>query len=245
MVLLEYPNAVRRIVDHLETSQMGNIQKAAEIVAEAIAGGGIAYCSEIGHANQHDFLNRAGGLAAVQGFSYSFSTNAPHPTCQTDARKPGDRQDLEVVRFAVEHSPMKRGDVMLLGSVSGKNRVPVEMAMACRDKGLKVIGFTSLAYTAQVESLHPSGKKLCDVCDVVIDNGAPYGDASVPIDGWDRNCCPVSGVACIVAGWMLWESVIRILHARGQDPTVFMSVNRAGGMDQYQKDVANYNERGF
>ncbi len=245
MVSLEYPNVVRRIVDHLESSQMGSIQKAADIIADAISCGGIAYCSEIGHANQHDFLNRAGGLAAVQAFSYSFASNAAHPTCQTDSRKPGDDQDLEIVRFAVDHSPLKDGDVMLLGSVSGKNRAPVELAMACREKGLKVVGFTSLTYTAQVESLHPSGKKLCDVCDVVIDNGAPYGDASVAIDGWDRNCCPISGASCIIAGWMLWESVIRLLNERGQDPTVFMSVNRAGGMEQYQKDVASYNERGF
>lgn len=245
MVSLEYPNVVRRIVDHLESSQMGNIQKAAGIIADSISGGGIAYCSEIGHANQHDFLNRAGGLAAVQAFSYSFASNAAHPTCQTDSRKPSDDQDLEIVRFAVDHSPLKDGDVMLLGSVSGKNRAPVELAMACREKGLKVVGFTSLTYTAQVESLHPSGKKLCDVCDVVIDNGAPYGDASVAIDGWDRNCCPISGASCIIAGWMLWESVIRLLNERGQDPTVFMSVNRAGGMEQYQKDVATYNERGY
>lgn len=245
MFSLEYPNVVRRIVDHLESSQMGNIQQAAEIVAEAVLNGGIAYCSEIGHANQHDFLNRAGGLAAVQAFSYSFAANASYPACQSEKRKPADDQDLQTVRFAVEHSAMRAGDVLLLGSVSGKNRVPIEMAMACREKGLKVIGFTSLAYTSQVESLHPSGKKLCDVCDVVIDNGAPYGDASVSIQGWERKCCPISGVACIIAGWMLWECAIKLLRERGHDATVFMSVNREGGMEQYQKDVAVYNERGF
>jgi len=245
MVSLEYPNVVRRIIDHLESSQTGNILKAAEAIADSISSGGIVYCSEIGHANQHDFLNRAGGLAAVQAFSYSFASNAPHPTCQADKRKAGDEQDLEIVRFAVEHSPMRAGDILVLGSVSGKTRSAVELAMAAQAKGLTVIGFTSLTYTAQVEAVHPSGKKLCDVCDIIIDNGAPYGDASVAIEGWDRNCCPISGASCIIAGWMMWETVIKLLHERGQDPMVFMSVNRAEGMEQYNKDVATFNERGF
>lgn len=245
MSTLAYPSVVRRTLEHLETTQIGVIEKAASLIADSISQGGIAYCNEIGHANQHDFLNRAGGLAAVQSFTYSFASNAPHPTCQASDRQPNPEQDLEVVRFAVKNSPLKAGDVMLLGSVSGKNRAPVELALACHEKGLIVVGFTSLAYTAQVQSLHPSGKKLCDVCDVVIDNGAPYGDASVEIEGWEFDTCPISGVSSIIAGWMIWESVIKNLRAKGIDPTVFMSVNREGGMDRYLKDVATYNERGF
>jgi uncharacterized phosphosugar-binding protein len=242
---MSYLQAVRNLLDHLET-QAGKIDEAAELVAQAMSNQGVIYCYEIGHANQHDFLNRAGGLASVQAFSFSFATTAPTPECLKD--RPRGRpveSDLAAARLAVESSAMRAGDVLLLGSVSGKNRVPIEVAMACQGIGVKVVAFTSLEYTAKVESLHPSGKKLCDVAEVVIDNGAPYGDAACEIPGLDVPALPVSGVGAIVAGWMVWEAAILKMIGKGTPPTVFLSVNREGGMEFYQKMREQYEKRGF
>lgn len=133
----------------------------------------------------------------------------------------------------------------MLGSVSGKNRVPVELAIACRERGVKTIGLTSLAYTQQVESLHPSGKKLCDVVDVVLDNGAPYGDAAVEIPGYNHKLLPVSGVACAVIGHMLWGRVMEKMAENGKPATVFQSVNRPTGVADLQQAEKQYNERGY
>ena len=129
--------------------------------------------------------------------------------------------------------------------MSGKNRAPVELAMACRERGVKTIGFTSLAYTKQVESLHPSGKKLCDVVDVVIDNGAPYGDAAVEIPGYTHKLLPVSGVSCAVSGHMLWGRVLEKMTAAGKPATVFQSVNRPTGVEDLKQAEKQYHERGF
>jgi len=154
-------------------------------------------------------------------------------------------RDLESVRLAVQTSNMRAGDVLMLGSVSGKNRVPIELAIRCREIGVKVVAITSLTYTAQVESLHPSGKKLCDVADVVIDNGAPYGDAACELPGLEVRALPVSGVSAIVIGWMIWEAVIAKMAAAGTPPTVFQSFNRAGGPEFYKKMRDQYEERGY
>jgi uncharacterized phosphosugar-binding protein len=145
----------------------------------------------------------------------------------------------------VRASNLRPGDVMLLGSVSGRNRIPVELGLACREAGVKVIGLTSLVYTEQVESLHPSGKKLKDVADVVIDNGAPYGDAAVEIPGIEVTALPVSGVSMTVAGWLLWETVMEKMAAQGEPPTVFMSANRPGGMDFLLASQKRFAERGY
>ncbi len=153
--------------------------------------------------------------------------------------------DLETVRFALRASELRAGDVLVLGSVSGRNRGPVELAMAAREAGARVIGITSLDYTAQVQSAHPSGKKLCDVVDVVIDNGAPYGDAAVDIDGFDFKLLPVSGVGATVAGWMLWGRVMEKMAEAGDPPSVYISVNREGGQQHYEKTKADYNKRGY
>ena len=241
-----YIQSVRKVLDHLESTQAETIRNAGCVVADSLSKGGIVYCYEIGHANQHDFINRAGGLAAVQPFTFSFVVTDPTPECYKD--RPGGRElarDLESVRLAVLTSNLRAGDVMLLGSVSGKNRVPVELAKTCQEIGDKVIAFTSLTYTAQVESLHPSGKKLCDVADVVIDHGAPYGDASVSIRGLEVDALPVSGVGAIVAGWMVWESAIEQMIDMDKAPTVFQSFNRTGGPEFYKKMKDQYEARGY
>ena len=241
-----YLQSIRNLLDHLETTQMGAIRDAGALVATALLGDGVVYCHEIGHSNQNDFLDRAGGLAAVRPFTFSFAVTDPVPECRKN--RPGGREvarDLESVRLAVLSSNLRAGDVMLLGSVSGKNRSPVELAKTCREIGVKVVAFTAMTYSSQVESLHPSGKRLYEVADVVIDTGAPYGDAAVTIQGLEVNALPVSGAGAIVAGWMVWETAIELLIAAGKPPTVFQSVNRAGGLEFYKKMKDQYEARGF
>lgn len=246
MVPVKYLNAVRGILDFLEKSQLENVEKAADVVVDSINNQGMVYCASIGHSNEADFLNRAGGLAIVQAFNYNFHVNANVPKCKENRKRPEPFEaDLETVRFALKASNVRAGDVMVIGSVSGKSRYPVELAMACRDMGVKVIGFTSMEYTSNVESTHPSGKKLCDVCDVVIDNGAPYGDAAVEIPGMDNKMLPVSGVSMIVCGWLIWGRVMEKMSAAGNPPTVFISINREGGKEFYDKAIAQFNERGY
>lgn len=241
-----YLQSIRNLLDHLETTQLGAIRDAGALVASALLGDGVVYCYEIGHSNQNDFLDRAGGLAAVRPFTFSFTVTDPVPECRKN--RPGARdvpRDLEMVRLAVLTSNLRAGDVLLLGSVSGKNRVPVELAKTCREIGVKVIAFTAMAYTTKVESLHPSKKRLFEVADVVIDVGAPYGDAAVTIKGLDINALPVSGAGAIVAGWMVWEAAAEKMIAAGKPPTVFQSINRAGGPEFYKKMREQYEARGY
>jgi len=246
MASSQYLTAVRGILDHYEQTQMPAIEQAADLIVTALTNNGAVFCAEIGHSNQNDFLNRAGGMAAVQAFHFGFHLNDPVAECLKDRPQPEPiERDLETIDFAVRVSNLRAGDVLLLGSVSGKNRHPIELTLACQAKGVKVIGFTSLDYTANVQSQHPSGKKLCDVCDVVIDNGAPFGDAAVEIPGIDTRVCPVSGASMVVGGWLIWEKVMEKMAAAGNPPSVFMSINREGGQAYYDHSRAEYNKRGY
>lgn len=246
MTPLAYTAAVREILQHLETTQLPAIERAADTVIASLRGGGAAYCAGIGHGNEHDFINRAGGLAAVQPFSFAFSVNSPVADClKSRPRSVPFSQEFEAIRLAVRASSLRAGDVLVLGSVSGKTPGSVELAMACRDAGVRVIGLTSLRYTAAVEAEHPSGKKLCDVVDVVIDNGAPYGDAAVDIAGFADKMLPVSGVSSLVIGWMLWGRVMEKMAAEGQPPSTFISINRKGGKEYYEASKAQFNGRGY
>lgn len=254
MIPLKYLNAVRDILDHLENTQLPAVEQAADLVIQALTHGGAVFCSEIGHGNQGDFIGRAGGLAAVQPFSFGLNVHDPVPECHRDRPrpepfdraqgKPFDRES-ETVRFALRASNLRAGDVILVSSVSGKNRRPIELALACREMGVKVIAFTAMDYTSRVESLHPSGKKLFEVADVAIDIGAPFGDAAVEIPGYEFKMLPVSGVSMTVIGWLMWGRVMEKMAAAGDPPSAFISINREGGPEYYQKSKADYNRRGY
>ena len=241
-----YVNAVRIVLDHLEHTQAPAIERAADLVVGALTNSGAVFCAEIGHSLQGDFFQRAGGLAAVQPFAYKINIDSPLPERMRDRPRvePGDL-DVETIRLALRNSNLRVGDVLLVSSVSGRSKTTVELAMSARALGIGVIGFASLDYCAKVNSAHPSGKKLPDVVDILVDIGAPYGDADVYIDGYDHPVLPVSGPGMVCAGWMIWEQVMRRMELLGSPATVYASVNRPGGMDDYLKARKQYQERGY
>ena len=142
MIPQKYLEAVRGVLAYLEQAQLPALERAADLVVQALTHRGVVYCAEIGHGIQGDFIHRAGGLAAVQHFSCKLELTEKAPQCFN--RQASDR-DLETIRFAVQTSNLRAGDVLVLGSVSGKNRGPVELALACRAKGVKTVGLTSAA----------------------------------------------------------------------------------------------------
>jgi uncharacterized phosphosugar-binding protein len=243
---LLYLAAVRQVLKHLEETQLPAIEQAADLVAHALANKGAVYCGEIGHGGQGDFLGRAGGLLALQPFNFQFVVNDKVAPALQDrpAPEPVDRE-LEAIRLAVRVSNLRAGDVLVTSSVSGRNRGPIELALACRAKGVRVIGFTAMAYTRKVTSAHPSGKRLFEVVDVAIDNGAPFGDAAVAIPGFEHKALPVSGVAMGVIGHMIWGRVMEKMAADGKAPTVFISHNREGGAEFNDRVKAQYQKRGY
>jgi uncharacterized phosphosugar-binding protein len=244
---LDYLKAVRGILDFYEKNpQTEAVEKASDLVADSVLKGGIVHLAAVGHSNEQDFINRAGGPAFLQPFTFSVSIQDPGPDCLKSRPRPEpfDRE-IETIRFAVKAANLRAGDVLAVGSVSGRNVRPVELALACRERGIKVIGFTSLAYTAKVTSAHPSGKKLADVADVVVDNGAPYGDAAVAIPGYDFALMPVSGVSMTVGGWLIWGRALEKMAARGTPASVFMSVNRPDGQAVYDTNKARYQKLGY
>ncbi len=241
-----YIEAVRTLTRHMEQTQAESIGRGAALISEALLAGQALFCHELGHGLQGDFVQRAGGMAALRRFSFKLDLQddvAPRLRDRPRA-EPVDRV-RETVRLALRVSQVRAGDVMLLGSVSGRNVAPVELALACRDAGVRTIGFTSLAYTSRVRSLHPSGLRLADVAEVIIDNGAPCGDAAVSIPGYESEVLPLSGIGTLLAGWLLLGEAMRRMAAAGRPATVFRSVNRENGEAHLRESMARYEEKGY
>lgn len=130
-----------------------------------------------------------------------------------------------LAKIALQKANIVKGDVMIIGSVSGKTVNVIDLADACREKGIKVIVVTSVTYSKQVESLHSSGKRLFELGDVVIDNCAPYGDAMMNIEGVESPFIPASGIAAAYIMWALNAELLEKLLALGIKPGILRSVN--------------------
>ncbi len=100
-----------------------------------------------------------------------------------------------------------------------------------------------MAYTQSVTSRHPSGRKLFEVCDLTIDNGAPAGDAAVQVQGFAQAVGPLSTVTgCAIANAIIAATVEKLV-ARGLEPPVFMSANLDGGDEHNARLLAQNRHR--
>jgi uncharacterized phosphosugar-binding protein len=148
-------------------------------------------------------------------------------------------RDPTVARRLLDLAPVQPDDVFVIASNSGVNGVIVEMARLVKERGHKLIAFTSLEHTNKVPAKHPSGQKLCDIADVVLDNGAPYGDAALPLPSGGATGAVSSITAALLAQMITIEVVRRIIDA-GQTPPVYLSANIPGGDEHNHELEARY-----
>jgi uncharacterized phosphosugar-binding protein len=208
-------------------AQQETIANVAESLVEAVVTGKTLYSFGASHSFilTEELVYRTGGLMLVNPIYPHGMHLFVRPMTLTSRLE----RVLGLGRELLESVPATAGDVLLLASTSGRNAVTIDMALAAREKGMVVVGLTALAYTQGVASRHPSGKKLVELCDFVLDNGAPYGDAAVAIPGFPQKVGPLSTVTgCALVNALVVEVVERLV-ARGVTPPVFMSANLDGG----------------
>lgn len=137
-------------------------------------------------------------------------------------------RDPAVAHRLYELAGVRPSDVFVIASNSGVNGAVVELARLVKEHGHPLIAITSKAHTSNAESRHPSGRKLIDFADVVLDNGAPYGDAVLPLPNGGA-VCAVSSITSALLVQLLVAEITRQLLAGGETPPVYVSANVAGG----------------
>ena len=221
-----FEQAIATLRTVMET-QRGHIDRAAEMLTEAIVNGRSIFSFGASHSFilTEEMVYRTGGLMLINPIYPHGMNLSVRPMTQTSRFE-------RVVGLGTEllnGSPAQEGDVLLIASTSGRNAVVIDMALAAREKGIHIIGITALAYTRDVGSRHPSGRKLVDLCDILIDNGAPYGDAAVEIPGFPQQVGPLSTVTgCAIVNALVVATVEKLV-AREVVPPVFVSANLDGG----------------
>ena len=151
MLAQQYLAAMRRIVGSL-AEDVPEIARLADEIAGRIEAGGILFVYDNGHLLTSELFSRAGGLALLAPITLTrphWGSGAlrrggepTHPLVD------GDEEELVLARLAVQHAGVRTGDVVLLGSVSGRSPLVVEMAREASRRGALTIALTALAHAS-------------------------------------------------------------------------------------------------
>lgn len=240
----EYIDHLKAMLDTLCDEEMPVIEQAASVLAEAILHNHSIFAFGCTHSSLpvQDLVYRAGGLMLINPIY------APAMTAM-DARPPTLSTSLERVSGFAEailnNTPIRPGDVLIVVSVAGRNHLPIEMAQVAKERGLKVIAVTSRAYSDHVSSRHPSGKKMHEFADVILDDGVAKGDAALEVEGVPQKFCPTSGVINTALLQTLVAVTVEKLLEQGATPPIYRAANIEGGDEWNKKLIEQYKDRIF
>ncbi|MCC0672674.1 SIS domain-containing protein [Clostridioides sp. ES-S-0145-01] len=241
----KYIDEIKRLIDIIENEEKVNMEKAVQILVEAIENKSAIFSFGASHAGilTEELFYRAGGCVLINPvFAKSLMLDTAPITHTSKMER------LEGYGAALaDKTPIKEGDVVIVHSVSGRNPVSIEFAIEAKKKMATVICITNLNYSKSVSSRHSSRKNLYEMCDLVIDNHGQKGDACVDIDGLNQKVSPTSTVIATTVMNSIIAQVTQELVNRGlKNPPIFYSANIDGGdelnkkiFDEY-KDVIYY-----
>lgn len=242
MLVDRYQKTMLAFLQNRANTQREVCLEAGRIVACAAQEGRAVHVFDSGHIINSELIERGGGLILFKPFKYALSV--------TDPVRPRDRSDLDVsqeglARYALRASGARPGDVIFIGSVSGKTVDVVDLAIEAKAFGLTVIAVTSLDYSGSVCSLHSSGKRLFECADLVLDNGAPVGEGMLEVPGLNAHFAAASGLSAAFLMWSVSAVAVELLLEQGCTPGVFRSYNLPGGEEHNETIRQNYLDFGF
>ncbi len=212
------------LLQELKDTQLAGIKQAGKLVADCFQSGGVLHIFGTGHSHMiaEEAYSRAGGVIPVDPMlEGSMMLHEGYGKSSALERLPG----IAKVFFEYQDFDVRKNDVAIIVSNSGRNAAPVEMASLFREKGVTVIAITSLAHSKAVDSRHSSGKKLYELANIVLDNRGLPGDAAMKLEGVPVRACPTSTLTGVTILWSILGEALDILVSRGEIPPVIMSGN--------------------
>ena len=249
MLAKQWLDNARATMSRIEETQMENIRRAAEIMADSIGAGRWVHTFGCGHATIpiEEMYPRIGGFV---GFHPIIELPLTFFTRITGEM--GVHQFLFLERVEGYGVEIMKGynfdqrDTMWLFSHSGINNVNIDIALESKKRGMKVIAFGSAAEAKGKQSRHSSGKTIFDIADLVVDTCAPLGDSSVPLKNHRDKVGPVSTMAFVTCVWMTVTTVAEILADRGVKLFIHPSHNVPGdttARQRVEEALAEYKRR--
>ncbi|MXM68062.1 sugar isomerase domain-containing protein [Streptomyces sp. HUCO-GS316] len=240
----QFFDAAIGLLQRVRDEEADSIDAAGTLLADTVAAGGRLFAFGAGHSSlaAQDVVYRAGGLALMNLLTVPGAVGVDVvPATLGSALERVDG----LASAVLDSSPLRAGDVLVIVSLSGRNALPVEMAMSARALGVKVIGVTSVAYATETTSRHVSGTYLKDHCDVVLDSKIAIGDAVLTLDTVPAPFAPASTVVTSALLQAVMATAAGSLSDRGIEPPLLRSGNVDGGHEWNGRVMEQYGDRIF
>jgi uncharacterized phosphosugar-binding protein len=223
---LQFHAAAMKALEEVRRTQLDAVVTASQLCAEKIAAGGLVFLFGSGHSRLmvDEMTPRQGCFvgfvplveAAVTNYSAIIGANGLRSTLYLESYEGYAEEILRSFCFGPN-------DAFIIISTSGIRPLVIEMAMGARSRNLPVIAIVSRRHCESVQSGHPSGKKLIDVVDIVIDNETPVGDCAVELPELESRTGPLSTLTGALIINMIRCETARMLVERGHKPVMFPS----------------------
>lgn len=249
MTAQNYFDAADAVLKHIRETQLPAIQQAASIIADCLGSKHVWHLLDQGH-TRDEFVGRTGGMIALNPIIINLDVHHQQPLPKTRA---GDLSKFDYAAYRKGDMPIDYildkglvmpGDVLMIHSVSGSRGMPISMAIGAKARGATVVAITSVTYSRSLEPVHPSGKRLYELADLVIDDCGPVGDTLLTIPGMEEGVCASSGLAFVYILWALEAEIMVTLTQRGITPHVFRNANLPGAQQVNERIEREYDETG-
>ncbi|MFG2513242.1 SIS domain-containing protein [Streptomyces sp. NPDC048584] len=238
----QFLDAAIDLLRRIRDEEGDSVAAAGTLLADTVADGGRLFAFGAGHSSlaAQDLVYRAGGLALMNLLAVPGVVGVDvMPATLGSALERVDG----LAGVVLDSSPLRAGDALIIVSLSGRNALPVEMAMKARERGVKVIGVTSVAYATRTASRHSSGTFLKDHCDVVLDSRIAVGDAELTLEGVPVPFAPASTVVTSAVLQAVTATAAAVLVDRGIEPPLLRSGNVDGGHEWNARVFEEYADR--
>lgn len=239
---LGYLDATVALMRKIEAEQRGNIEKAADLMVEAIAadrlihvyGGG-------GHTTlvMGEMFFRAGGLANINPIMETGLSVFNQALKYLELER-----CVNYGRSIMKYYRLEADDVLIIFHNIGINPATIDAALEAKEQGAKIIAVSSSRWQNEMPPDHfirqPSRKNLFDLADVAIDDYNEVGDCAVRVPGFDTPIAPNSNVVDFFIAHRLEIETVKRCVARGIEPPVWRSANAPGGDEFNARYVAKY-----
>lgn len=235
MALVEtYYARANEMLAHAWTVNAPAIAQLAPVIGASLARGGVLHAFGSGHSEliAREIIGRAGGLVCISGVI--------DPTAGFIENLVGYGSKL-IERYDRQHQLLP-GETIIVISNSGKNSSPLEVAHYAKKKGLNVVGLTALAMSTTAATVHPSGKRLHEVADHVLDNGGVPGDTIIEVRDGLMSGPTSTFIGCSLLNWLML-SVVEWMKLNGHPLPILRSQNLPDAIEHNRKLGERYRGR--
>lgn len=246
MLMDQYFSAMKDVLTSVEQTQRDTIVAAAAAIADRLARGGAWHIMDTGHMLMFEGVGRTGGMMALKPIRITCEIQNPVRYRPSPARGGQGYDSIPgFADFVLGRANILPDDVVMIGSVSGYNYFPVDLALKANELGCLTVAITSVQYSSRLKSRHPSGKRLFEACTFCLDNCTNYGDTLVDVPALGQRICPASGVSASYLMWALQSTVVEQLLARGLKPGVYISNHMPDAARLNGEALSHYEQYGY